>query len=549
MATELTMPQMGYDMQEGTILKWLKSEGESVQNGEPIAEIETDKAVVEFESYADGVVQAILVSAGTTVPVGEPIAVVGDAVEAAAPADAPAADAEQPAADEPAVADEPAEPPSAAIPMPAAAPIPVADDPAPEPAAPLRASPVARRIADERGVNIAEVVGTGPGGRVTRDDVVAHADAADAAAASAAEEVAPIADEVVAAVEEQVAPEPVAEVAEPADEVVEEEVAAIEEEQPEEEPVVADDEVVAEVEEVEEEVVEEEEQPEPEPVAEDAEPVDEVEPEPVVADDEPVPDVAEEVAAVAEQVESEPAAEVAEPDAADSDAAADGAIELSRMRRQIARVTLRSKQEKPHFYVTSEVDMTAAMGLRREINDALASEGARVTVNDMIIKACVDALKRYPKFNAFLDGDALRLNDSVNVGIAMAVEDGLLMPAIRGCEAMSLREIALASKDLADRAQNGTLRPDEYTGGTFGISNLGMFDVSTFVAIIQPPQSAIVAVGTVAKKPVVRGDEIVVRQVMNATISADHRVVDGAEGAQFLIEVKRRLESPLSLLL
>ena len=546
MATELTMPQMGYDMQEGTILKWLKSEGESVQNGEPIAEIETDKAVVEFESYADGVVQAILVSAGTTVPVGEPIAVVGDAVEAAAPVDAPA---DEPAADaEPAVADEPAEPPSAAIPMPAAAPIPVADDPAPEPAAPLRASPVARRIADERGVSIAEVVGTGPGGRVTRDDVVAHADAADAAASAAAEEVAPIADEVVAAVEEQVEPEPVAEVAEPADEV-----AAIEEEQPEEEPVVADDEVVAEVEEVEEEVAaEEEEQPEPEPVAEDAEPVDEVEPELVVADAEPVADVAEEVAAVAEQVESEPVAAVAEPDAADDDAddaAADGAIELSRMRRQIARVTLRSKQEKPHFYVTSEVDMTAAMGLRREINDALASEGARVTVNDMIIKACVDALKRYPKFNAFLDGDALRLNDSVYVGITMAVEDGLLMPEIRGCEAMSLREIALASKDLADRAQNGTLRPDEYTGGTFGISNLGMFDVSTFVAIIQPPQSAIVAVGTVAKKPVVRGDEIVVRQVMNATISADHRVVDGAEGAQFLIEVKRRLESPLSLLL
>ena len=550
MATELTMPQMGYDMQEGTILKWLKSEGESVQNGEPIAEIETDKAVVEFESYADGVVQAILVSAGTTVPVGEPIAVVGDAAEVAAPADAPA---DEPAADvEPAVADEPAEQPSAAIPMPAAEPMPVADEVAPEPDAPVRASPVARRIADERGVSIADVVGTGPGGRVTRDDVIAYADFADATAASAAEEVAPIADEVVAAVEEQIEPEPVAEVAEPAAEVVEEEVAA-EEERVEEEPVAADEEVVAEVE-VEE--VEEEEMPEPEPVAEVAEPEAEVveeervEPEPVVVDEEAVAAIAEEVAAVEEQVEPEPVVVDAEPEVATDDADADdGAIELSRMRRQIARVTLRSKQEKPHFYVTSEVDMTAAMGLRREINDALASEGTRVTVNDMIIKACVDALKQYPKFNAFLDGDAIRLNDSVNVGIAMAVEDGLLMPAIRGCEGMSLREIALASKDLADRAQNGTLRPDEYTGGTFGISNLGMFDVSTFVAIIQPPQSAIVAVGTVAKKPVVRDDEIVVRQVMNATISADHRVVDGAEGAQFLIEVKRRLESPLSLLL
>lgn len=551
MATELTMPQMGYDMQEGTILKWLKSEGESVQNGEPIAEIETDKAVVEFESYADGVVQAILVSAGTTVPVGEPIAVVGDAAEVAAPADAPA---DEPAADvEQPVDDEPAEQASAAIPMPAAAdPMPVADAPETEPDAPVRASPVARRIADERGVSIADVVGTGPGGRVTRDDVVAYADFADAKAASAAEEVAPIADEVATAVEERPEPEPVADVAEPAAEVMEEEAAA-EEDRVEEEPVAAaDDEVVAEVE---EEVAVEE-----EPVVEDAEPeaeeevaaIEEEQPEPVVVDDEAVAEIAEEVAAVEEQVEPEPVVAVAEPEVADDDAdatAADGAIELSRMRRQIARVTLRSKQEKPHFYVTSEVDMTEAMGLRREINDALASEGTRVTVNDMIIKACVDALKQYPKFNAFLDGDAIRLNDSVNVGIAMAVEDGLLMPAIRGCEGMSLREIALASKDLADRAQNGTLRPDEYTGGTFGISNLGMFDVSTFVAIIQPPQSAIVAVGTVAKKPVVRDDEIVVRQVMNATISADHRVVDGAEGAQFLIEVKRRLESPLSLLL
>ena len=548
MATELTMPQMGYDMQEGTILKWLKSEGESVQNGEPIAEIETDKAVVEFESYADGVVQAILVSAGTTVPVGEPIAVVGDAAEVAAPADEPAAGVE------PAVADEPAEQPSAAIPMPAAAdPMPVADEAAPEADAPVRASPVARRIADERGVSIADVVGTGPGGRVTRDDVIAYADFADATAAAAAEEVAPIADAVVAAVEEQVEPEPVAEVAEPAAEVVEEEV-AVEEERVEEEPVAADDdEVVAEVEEVEEEEVATDEEEQVAAVAEPEVVEEEVEPEPVVVDEEAVAEIAEEVAAVEEQVEPEPVVVDAEPEVAaddgDAEAAGDGAIELSRMRRQIARVTLRSKQEKPHFYVTSEVDMTAAMGLRREINDALASEGTRVTVNDMIIKACVDALKQYPKFNAFLDGDAIRLNDSVNVGIAMAVEDGLLMPAIRGCEGMSLREIALASKDLADRAQNGTLRPDEYTGGTFGISNLGMFDVSTFVAIIQPPQSAIVAVGTVAKKPVVRDDEIVVRQVMNATISADHRVVDGAEGAQFLIEVKRRLESPLSLLL
>ena len=242
--------------------------------------------------------------------------------------------------------------------------------------------------------------------------------------------------------------------------------------------------------------------------------------------------------------------EVVEPEPVVAEAQPVGeGLPLSRMRQQIARVTVRSKQEKPHFYVTSEVDMTAAMSLRRQINSALESEGVRVTVNDLIIKACADALKKYPKFNAFLDGDVILPNDGINIGIAMAVEEGLLMPAIMGCEQMSLKTLALASKDLADRAQNGTLRPDEYTGGTFGISNLGMFDVSTFVAIIQPPQTAILAVGTVAKRPVVRDDEIVIRQTMNATISADHRVVDGAEGAQFLIEVKQALENPLSLIL
>ena len=242
-------------------------------------------------------------------------------------------------------------------------------------------------------------------------------------------------------------------------------------------------------------------------------------------------------------IEEHPAAEVAQVEAADD------AMQLSRMRQQIARVTVRSKQEKPHFYVTSEVDMTEAMVLRQQINRTLEGEGVRVTVNDLIIKACADALTKHPKFNAFLDGDVIRPNDNVNIGIAMAVEEGLLMPAIMGCQQMPLKALALASKDLADRAQNGTLRPDEYTGGTFGVSNLGMFDVSTFVAIIQPPQTAILAVGTVAKRPVVRDDEIVIRQTMNATISADHRVVDGAEGAQFLIEVKNALENPLSLVL
>ena len=317
----------------------------------------------------------------------------------------------------------------------------------------MRASPIARRIADERGIDITKVQGTGPGGRVVKDDVLAYQE-----------------------------PEP-----------------------------------------VEPEIMEEPEPEQVEAVEAEATVEAESEPEPVVIEEQP--------------------AEVAQEEAADD------AMQLSRMRQQIARVTVRSKQEKPHFYVTSEVDMTEAMSLRQQINRSLEGEGVRVTVNDLIIKACADALRKHPKFNAFLDGDVIRSNENVNIGIAMAVEDGLLMPAIMGCEQMTLKSLALASKDLADRAQNGTLRPDEYTGGTFGVSNLGMFDVSTFVAIIQPPQTAILAVGTVAKRPVVRDDEIVIRQTMNATISADHRVVDGAEGAQFLMEVKNALESPLSLIL
>ena len=450
MATELTMPQMGYDMQEGTVLRWLKGEGDTVANGEPIAEIETDKAVVEFESYAEGVLHRIIVPAGTTVPVGEPIALVGaqdeifDAIDDTASDEGPTV---------PADVDSDELAPSAAIPMPPASsdiateelhvaePEPEVEEP-PLAASSLRASPIARRIADERGIDITKVQGTGPGGRVVKDDVLAYQE-----------------------------PEP-----------------------------------------VEPELMEE---PEPEEV---------------------------------EAVEGEAAVE-AEVMVVAEEEAADDAMQLSRMRQQIARVTVRSKQEKPHFYVTSEVDMTEAMSLRQQINRSLEGEGVRVTVNDLIIKACAAALRKHPKFNAFLDGDVIRPNDSVNIGIAMAVEDGLLMPAIMGCEQMTLKSLALASKDLADRAQNGTLRPDEYTGGTFGVSNLGMFDVSTFVAIIQPPQTAILAVGTVAKRPVVRDDEIVIRQTMNATISADHRVVDGAEGAQFLMEVKNALESPLSLVL
>ena len=225
-----------------------------------------------------------------------------------------------------------------------------------------------------------------------------------------------------------------------------------------------------------------------------------------------------------------------------------GRVPLSRMRHQIARVTAASKREKPHFYVSAEIDMTRAMDIRQQINQAVQGEGLRITVNDLVIKACVRALKSYPKLNAVFVDDGLLMNDKINIGLAIAEEEGLIVPSIMDCANRSLMDIAAASKDLAERARGGTLHPQEYTGGTFAISNLGMFDVSSFVAIIYPPQTAVLAVGTVQKRPVVRDDEIAIAQMMTATLSCDHRVVDGAEAARFIVEVKHHLENPVSLL-
>ena len=486
MATELTMPQMGYDMQEGTVVRWLKAEGSNVELGEPVAEIETDKAVVEFESYAAGVLHTILVEEGSTVPVGQPIAVVGEEAEAPAPAPEPEVAA-------PVVESEPEVPEveedHPAIPLGAstaeAAPVDgVAEEPLDAPSVPapgrrIFATPIARQMAFEAGIDLADVEGTGPGGRIVKEDIVRFTESQAAAPTEPEPEVPVVVEAEMEAEVEEVAPaEPeVEEAAEPEMEV-EAAVAA--------EP------------EVEEVVVE----PEPEPV--------------VAAAEEPKPDL----------------------------------IPLSRMRQQIARVTIRSKDEKPHFYVNTDVDMTDAMALRGQINDALADRGVRATVNDLIVAASVLALKKFPKFNAYYEDGSIRMNDDINVGIAMALEEGLIMPAVVGAGEMSLAEIAQATKDLAARANQGTLRPEEYSGGTFAVSNMGMMNVTSFVAIIQPPQTAVLAVGAVQKRPVVAADDsIVVRQMMTATLSADHRIVDGAEGAFFINEIKRLLESPLSVIL
>ena len=336
---------------------------------------------------------------------------------------------------------------------------------------------------------------------------------------------------------------------EPAEPVMEAEAADEEPAEPEMEAEVADEEPAEP--EMEAEVADEE-PAEPEMEAEvadeePAEPVMEAE----AAEEEPAEPVME-----AEAVEEEPAepemepeeAPTAEAEAAPEEDAPSNVIPLSRTRRQIARVTARSKQEIPHFYVSTEIDMSQAMEMRRQLNTRL-DDDSRVSVNDLVVKASVDALQQYPSFNASYSDDGIVMHDTVNVGLAIAQDDGLLVPALLDCAGKSLVELATASKDLARRAGSGALHAQEYAGATFAISNMGMFGVSSFVAIIQPPQSAILAVGSVAKQAVVRDGGVVAADMMTATLSADHRVVDGADGARFVGEIKRILENPFSLLL
>ena len=219
---------------------------------------------------------------------------------------------------------------------------------------------------------------------------------------------------------------------------------------------------------------------------------------------------------------------------------------LSPMRRVIAARTSRSMRQAPHFYVTSEIDMTRATEFRREFNRELP-QGVRVSVNDLIIKACALAIDKHPAFNSYFKDNRLVSSPHVNIGIAVALDEGLIIPAIPDCQARDLVDISNASRDLIHRAHGGALTPKEYGGGTFAISNLGMYDVDSFTAIIYPPNAAVLAVGSVKEKPVVKNHEIVVARMMKATLSIDHRVADGAGGARFLHHVKRLLEHPNTL--
>ena len=340
----------------------------------------------------------------------------------------------------------------------------------------MRASPIARRLARERGVDLAVLTGTGPGGRIVEADVIAAADAARAAADAGRVMASPLARRLAG---EQGIDLATVRGTGPGGRIVEADINAA-------------------------------------------------------------------AAALAAAPEPAPATAVAAEPATAPEGA--GREDLSRMRQAIARVTSDSKRDAPHFYVAVDIDMTAAMALRRDVNDELPSS-SRVSVNDLIVKASALAIGKHPKFNSFFRGDHLQMNPSVNVGIAIALESGLIVPGIPQCENRTLAQIAAASRDLIDRANNGTLQAEEYAGTTYSVSNLGMFDVDSFTAIIFPPHAAILAVGAVKEQPVARDGQLAIAEIMKSTLSVDHRVADGAEAAQFLMEIKRLLEKPVSLLL
>lgn len=426
MAFEVTMPQMGADMTEGTIVKWFKQVGDAVERGELLAEIETDKANVEIEAYESGTLIKLIAHEGEVVPVGEVIALLGAAGEAVPDVERkpPAQPAKRDIEPEVKAAGQaPAKAPSASTVV----------EPAPEPVGNgrVRISPVARKIAVEAGFDYSSVRGTGPDGRILRKDV----EAAIAARGASGGRQAP-------------APAPV-----PA-----------------------------------------------------------------------------------------PAARPATP------AAAGTPTTLSKMRQAIARRMSQSKAAAPHYYLTLDIDMTAALEFRSQIN-ANATEEQRVSINDLIVKACAIALERHPKFNAEFHETGLEMHERINVCIGVAMDDGLIAPAILDCQAKSLGRIAVEAKDLIARAKSGHLKADEYSDGTFTITNLGAYGVETLIGIINPPQAAILGVGSVMPQPLVKDDQVVVRQVMKVALSADHRVSDGAEGARFIKEIQALLEAPAALAL
>jgi pyruvate dehydrogenase E2 component (dihydrolipoamide acetyltransferase) len=456
MATKIVMAQLSPTMEEGKLLEWKVAEGDTVEASDLLAEIETDKANMDIESLGGGVVLKILVHAGATVPVGALIGIIGEegedisALLAEAEAAASGIPAEAAPAEEAPVAEEAVVPPAPPA-APPAAPEPVA--PAVEPGAPpaaepppgvelphsyagessvtgtVKASPVARRMADEAGIRVSDIAGSGPGGRVVKRDVEAAISAGVPGSAPPTVSTAPTAP---------AAPTGPARL------------------------------------------------------------VDEV-------------------------------------------------LEPSQMRKAIARRLVTSIGPVPHFFLTTEVDMGRVLELRKAMNARL--QAGKIGVNDVLVKVVAEALARHPEINASWEGDTIRRHGSVDIGIAVAIEDGLITPVLRDADRKGLLQISTEASELIGRAREKRLLPEEYQGATFSVSNLGMFDIDQFTAIINPPEAAILAVGSTAEKVVVVDGEITVRQRMRVTMSCDHRVIDGASGAGFLQTFKAMIENPLELVL
>ncbi len=457
MPAEITMPQLSDTMTEGTLVKWRKKEGEKVKSGEVIAEIETDKATMEMEAYESGTLAHIAVAEGEKVPVGTAIAVLatgkespadvkkqlkGGSAKTAAPVSAKAAasggkSTERPAAGGVATIEAPSrgeirEPDESdghyAAREPATPVPPIASSHGGNGHSRIKISPLAKRIATENSIDLAQITGSGPSGRIIQRDVLAFLESPAAAHPSAAEPT---------------------------------------------------------------------------------------------------------VTATA------PAAEIARPPRGQT-----VVIPLTKMRATIATRLQQAKQQIPHFYTTMDVDVEEISNLRGRLNQQLESEKIRLSLGDFIAKAVAATLVRHPALNATFDGQQITRHGGVNLGIAVALPDGLIVPVLRGVDQMGLKEIRTRSADLVDRARAQRLRREELSGATFSVSNLGTYGLREFSAIINPPEVGILAVAAAEKRAVVRNDAIVPRTMMTLTLSADHRAVDGATAADFLRTLKHLLEDP-----
>ncbi len=441
MATQVIMPKLSPTMEEGLLSRWLKKEGDKVSMGEPLAEIDTDKATMEMQALSNGVLRKILIQEGESAPLGQMIAIIGEPdvdISALTSQAAAAPTVKSPAPEEKAAAAEPAVEASSASSTSATdvagngrqEPRPVADTSTGR----LIVSPLAARMAAESGIDLRSVTGSGPGGRIVKRDVERLISGEKASAPAGAQ----TAGRHLRAVE-------------------------------------------------------------PTPFQRSA-------------------------TAQASAYRDEPASE---------------------MRRTIAKRLVTSLGPVPHFFLTTEIEMDRAAEMRQGIKEL--DPDLKISVNDIIIKVAAAALMQHPQVNASFQDKVVRYYEHADIGVAVAIEEGLITPIVRAADQKSLSEIALEVRDLAERARGRKLKPEEYMGASFSVSNLGMFGIDEFTAIINPPEAGILAIGAMTPKPVVRNNEIVVRQMMRVTMSCDHRVVDGATGAKFLQTFKKILENPLFL--